>query len=630
MFCLPLISTAGMNVRADIQGLRAVAFFLVFVFHLNPKWLPGGFIGVDIFFVISGFLMTSIILGQKATGSFSFLTFYERRVKRIVPALFFMLLLIALAAYYLYIPADINGLTRSLRRSFLFLSNLYFSEDNAYFGSRFAQNPVLHTWSLSIEMQFYLLLPLLLRFVKNSFLPGLVAALIIVLTGLSCYWLYGQEQATTVYFSLTARIPEFLIGVLTSLLFSGKTFSGRAGLCLCAVGMAGIVASALLIDEQTSFPGVIALVPCVSIGLILISGGNVLGDLLSSRPFVYIGERSYSLYLWHWPVIAFLRYKSGWSTVQDFSLSELLFILLATTVLAGFSYHLVEKVFRNMPVKKGIRYFAPILLLLVAFLVLFPRVKSNMQIPPRYAGTTYGKHLQPDDYVESLGDTSARGDRIFLFGDSHALLIRYLMNEIGIARGFGFKTLTTYGFPAIKGIDRSQIPLETRSLFDTSRKVEDLTYECIENSDILVLGCIDFKRSSSMAQALEDLIAQMRPDQKLILFTTYPVLDRHPLKVNGGYRKKTDEPIQVVFNPEYSAFMEELDLKYEQVYRFDLSKSALFHKAPYHNGLVMYYDQMHLNLYGSELLLADIGDELTVFFETVMDDQWFSCLPDGV
>jgi peptidoglycan/LPS O-acetylase OafA/YrhL len=616
-----------MHFRADIQGLRALAFLLVFIFHLNPKWLPGGFIGVDLFFVISGYLMTSIILRQKEHKTFSFLTFYEKRIKRIVPALYFMLLCVSVVAYYFFLSSDINELTRSLRRAFLFISNHYFAEGTSYFAAESANNFVLHTWSLSIEMQFYLFLPFLLFFVNKRFLPYVVAVMFTLLTGLSCYWLYHQERDTFVYFSAIARIPEFLIGVLTSLLFSDKQIKGRVGVCLSAAGLAGIATSALFIDAQTPFPGLIALIPCLSLSSLLISGKNKLTELLASKPLLSIGEWSYSLYLWHWPVIVFVRYKGGWNIDYAFRPSDLIIIFIATIVFAGLSYYMIEKPFRQMSVKKGILCFAPVLLLLVAFLIFFPRIKSKIVIPPRYASTTYGKHLKPDDYVDTLGDTSALSHRIFLFGDSHALLTRYMMNEIGIKQGFGFKTLSTYGFPAIRGIDRNQIPKDRQWIFDLSQKQVDLTYEWIAQSDILVMGNIHFEPSSPLAQALDTLIAHLRPDQKLILFITYPILDRHPLKLNGSHTKKTDAPIQVVYNPAYAAYIRELDQKHPQVYTFDLTQSAIFQEAPYHNNEIIYYDPFHLNLYGSELLLADIEEELSAFFKFVMEDSLTTSRP---
>src|SRR5690554_2131327 len=168
-----------MQFRNDIQGLRALAFLFVFLFHLNPSWLPGGFIGVDIFFVISGYLITSILMHQKAKGTFSFLTFYEKRIKRIVPAHFIMLIFVLIAAYYVFLYNDITNLKDAALRTALFISNMLFAKGQSYFGVGLNDNPLLHTWSLSIEMQFYFILPIIIIFIKNKYLPYIMGGLII-------------------------------------------------------------------------------------------------------------------------------------------------------------------------------------------------------------------------------------------------------------------------------------------------------------------------------------------------------------------------------------------------------------------------------------------------------------------
>jgi peptidoglycan/LPS O-acetylase OafA/YrhL len=155
--------------RNDIQGLRAFAVSLVFIFHLNPIWLPGGFIGVDVFFVISGYLISYIILQKKDKSNFSFLDFYKGRIKRIVPAYYFMLSIIGIVSLFIYFNADIGSiLRRELVATSLFFSNVYFTTLNTYFGAEMQENVFLHTWTLGVEMQFYLILPLFLIFIRNN------------------------------------------------------------------------------------------------------------------------------------------------------------------------------------------------------------------------------------------------------------------------------------------------------------------------------------------------------------------------------------------------------------------------------------------------------------------------------
>jgi peptidoglycan/LPS O-acetylase OafA/YrhL len=150
--------------RYDIQGLRAIAVLAVLIFHINKEWLPGGFIGVDIFFVISGYLITSIILEQKEANRFSFINFYISRIRRIVPAYYALIFVVMLAVSFQYIPTDINIISSSFKNAILFNGNNYFKRLDTYFGASASENPLLHTWTLAVEMQFYLFLPIIITF----------------------------------------------------------------------------------------------------------------------------------------------------------------------------------------------------------------------------------------------------------------------------------------------------------------------------------------------------------------------------------------------------------------------------------------------------------------------------------
>ncbi|WP_448636327.1 acyltransferase family protein [Pedobacter panaciterrae] len=207
-----------MEFRNDIQGLRAIAVLLVFTFHLSPQILPGGFIGVDIFFVISGYLISSIVLHKIDNNKFSLLDFYYGRIKRIVPA--YLVLLIALAAIsaFIFVPSDIAGLRKGLFWSAIFNSNNYFATLDNYFGASSNENPILHTWTLAVEMQFYLFLPILLLFIKNKKILILTLTIItLIFLGYGTFEVLSNNKGS-MYYSLLARSPEFFIGVLATLL----------------------------------------------------------------------------------------------------------------------------------------------------------------------------------------------------------------------------------------------------------------------------------------------------------------------------------------------------------------------------------------------------------------------------
>ncbi|MFA0910695.1 acyltransferase [Vibrio cholerae] len=220
--------------RKDIQGLRAIAVLAVMVFHLNPTWLPGGFVGVDVFLVISGFLITSILLHKKSSAGYSLTEtlkyFYVSRFKRIVPAYFLMLIIVALVAAVLFLPSDFNTFRKGLEKAVWFSSNRYFSGFGDYFAPTSYEQPLLHTWSLAVEIQFYLLAPFIVLLLPVRLLKWLFAGLLIMLTAIAEYRLrlLGIEQVT--YYSLYARLPEFFAGGIAALY--ARTVSWGGGVVL--------------------------------------------------------------------------------------------------------------------------------------------------------------------------------------------------------------------------------------------------------------------------------------------------------------------------------------------------------------------------------------------------------------
>lgn len=199
-----------MEFRNDIQGLRAIAVLSVFLFHLNPNWLPGGFIGVDIFFVISGFLISSICFSKIDKNKFSFIDFYQSRIKRIVPAYFVLLFVIGIIGYQLFLETDFENLKKSYFWSIVFQSNEYFSSLDTYFGTKNSENPFLHTWTLAVEMQFYLFLPFLLFFIKRKWQAVALFIMTIILFTYGTIEVFNNNKSE-IYFSLLARTPEFLL-----------------------------------------------------------------------------------------------------------------------------------------------------------------------------------------------------------------------------------------------------------------------------------------------------------------------------------------------------------------------------------------------------------------------------------
>ena len=256
-----------MQYRLDIQGLRALAVLSVFLFHLNKIYLPGGFIGVDVFFVISGFLISGIIFRKKEKDDFSFKDFYISRIKRIVPAYYVMIIFALIGVIFIFMHVDALLFRRSAFWSALFLSNNYFSTLDTYFGAASSENPLLHTWTLAIEMQFYLFLPIVIVLFSKKNLKYLLGILIIGLLAYCQYNLVFNEDKNGMYFSLLARIPEFLLGVSLNLISEERRKYFNNNFC-SIIGLLLIVGSLFFISENSAFPGLLSLLPCIGTWLV--------------------------------------------------------------------------------------------------------------------------------------------------------------------------------------------------------------------------------------------------------------------------------------------------------------------------------------------------------------------------
>ena len=306
--------TAATTFRTDIQGLRAAAVVPVVLYHVDPRLAPGGFVGVDVFFVISGFLITQILLREIEEGTFSIRAFYERRVRRLFPALYAMLAATLFAGAFILSPADLHELGRTTLGATLFAANFVFLGLSGYFDGAAELKPLLHTWSLAVEEQFYLLFPLALVFVARRAPKLLKAALWLAALASfgACLFLMRNHQAAAFYLPAT-RAYELLLGSLVAASAVPALRAAFARHAASLVGLAMIAASVVFFDKATIFPGWAALLPAVGCALVIHAGQGEEGAPFGSRllgfaPFVAIGAISYSLYLWHWPVLTYARY----------------------------------------------------------------------------------------------------------------------------------------------------------------------------------------------------------------------------------------------------------------------------------------------------------------------------------
>jgi len=412
-------SKHNVQYRPDIDGLRAVAVLSVFAFHEGYLKTPGVFVGVDVFFVISGYLISSTVFAEISGSSFSVLGFYERRIRRIFPALFTMLAVTSAFAAILLLPSELVNYANSLSAAAVSASNFYFWQHSDNF-DRPLDNPLLHTWSLAVEEQFYILFPLFLILARRISARRLRAAVVVLglLSLASSAWIVVQNPNAGFYAPYT-RAWELLMGTTLSLGLFPRLHSPFVRNLVTITGMGLIIYSVLCYSAATPFPGVAALLPCLGSSMIIGAGevgSSVVGCVLAWRPVVFIGLISYSFYLWHWPVIVFQEMGVIYGNDLRKGLSMLLSGLI-TLILASISWRFIEQPFRKGRLRmsgKPLFTFAAAAILLS--LVYSAFVVHSAGLPRRFPPEA----LQMAAYLdrkENYGVT--RKDTCFITPDSH-------------------------------------------------------------------------------------------------------------------------------------------------------------------------------------------------------------------
>jgi peptidoglycan/LPS O-acetylase OafA/YrhL len=324
--------------RYDINALRAIAVLSVLLFHLRIPFFSGGFVGVDVFFVISGYLMTRIIFDGIDKNNFSLFSFWGKRLKRIVPALMVMVLVISAVGFFFYLPNEYKINEGNANASLLFFSNISYWKNSGYFDSASENNIFLHTWSLSVEWQFYLLYPIVLWAISKinkikNYIPTIFVVASILLCGLSIFWTY--RSATASFYLLPMRMWEMLVGGL-ALVFEGKfAFQNKSVLFISYVT---IILSTILLNNQLHWPGIFTLIPIAATFFVILSNQNN-HKLIQNRVIQFTGKISYSLYLWHWPLIVFAQYMG-----YQLSILTIAIIITLSFLFAYLSFTYIESI----------------------------------------------------------------------------------------------------------------------------------------------------------------------------------------------------------------------------------------------------------------------------------------------
>lgn len=425
--------------RPDIDGLRAIAVCAVLFFHAFPKGLPGGFVGVDIFFVISGYLISSIIFNNLDNQSFSFADFFARRIKRIFPALSLVLISCYIYGYFNLLPIELAQLGKHIVSGAAFISNFVLWGESGYFDAAAETKPLLHLWSLAIEEQFYIIWPVIIFLAwkrKKLTLPLIVGTIALSFCA-NIY--YINEIPGTVFYLPLFRFWEILCGTLLAYLVRYCSFKTPANIS-SFLGLILIILAIILLDHSKAFPGWWALLPVIGTCLIISAGEDALFNkkFLSNSKVIWVGLISYPLYLWHWPILSFIRISKG----RDPSNVQAVLAVILSFVLAWMTFKFVEKPLRKVqwkiekvPALSGAMVILAIIGYFTHFNQGFPsrfpeEIRSIAAITDPYAFFEYNKnnrvgicHSPPKDQdLKTREENCIEKNRplVFLWGDSYA------------------------------------------------------------------------------------------------------------------------------------------------------------------------------------------------------------------
>ena len=620
-----------------IDGLRALAVSLVILYHLGLDLFKSGFIGVDIFFVFSGYLIINLIHHEIINGNFRFKIFITRRIKRLLPNLFVLLFATLCVGWFLLDTSALRELSQSIFATSVFSSNIFFQLKSDYFDVNAEMKPLLHTWSLSVEEQFYLVFPLFLfvlskvkawRHNKATFV--LLILVIIVSFLLNLYLTYVMPTAA--FYQTVSRAWEFAIGGLICVLPKTNSNSRRNAF-LTNVGFSLILIGCLHIDETVSFSGALVLAPVIGTFLIIRHGhdGGLLGYFLTAKPIIYVGKISYSLYLWHFPVFVYLKLIF---TDQFSSLVPLMGLLL-TIIFSLLAFYLVEQPTRYAEkVKSNIWIGSAIALsLCVSIIGLyghtsngFQNIRYNerelaviktLQSSPfrQKCHTSVGTpviELQPCIYKDS-------DYKVAVLGNSHGVELAYaLAEEIRKRELGGLAHYTVSGCPPSYQVTNGSYCAKWHN-HAISAIIRDAAIEYV---------IISYANKNSTNQqwaaynkAVEDLRAS---GKKVVLIKQAPYLKRHPelsyLLTKGNSCELADQSL----NDWRSTYKVQTD-RYQQLE--NSSNIAIYDPATRFcdNGICygmksckfLYYDKSHMSTFGASLLTTDIIQLISQFDQDV-------------
>lgn len=620
--------------RSDIDGLRAFAVTSVLIFHAFPSLIPGGFVGVDVFFVISGFLISGIIFKELETGNFSFANFYARRVKRIFPALITMLTASYAFGWFFLFNEDFRRLGSHIFRATLFLSNFILWREAGYFDNAAETKPLLHLWSLGIEEQFYIVWPIILwafwRF-KAIRLP-----LIALLTTGSFAWNIYQSQVdlTHDFYSPLTRFWELSAGAWLAFHVSRRSQAPQSANVISAIAVMVLLAAVYVVDSKKAFPGGWALLPVMGAVLLIYAGPSAWFNkvLFSNRAMVWVGAISYPLYLWHWPALAFARIVEGATP----SVSIRLGAVLLSIFLAWLTFVCIEKPLR-FGWKSALR--TPLLVLTMALVgyvglacknaggypnrpIMQARVQANEgDIGHEAFHAYYAKHFVPCADPRIYSKSEKWGDLVRCFqtkrdqpidlvmiGDSHA---EHLL--LGLSEALPHLNIAVY--------PRSELPFTNSSeyteIFESI--VNDSHIKHVLLTSMWAVAPLSSEERSAFERHLSTTIELLTSAGKQVLLTTdSPKFGfdpqrckfNHPLSGQSNCDESSDSyrRVQSSYVPLFE-LASKRSSRVSLIYLDDLfCDDSVCRMA--NDGRILFRDNNHVNIFGSQLVGSEVAKQL--------------------
>lgn len=614
------IMSQALPYRPDIDTLRAAAVLSVIVFHIEKNWLPGGFLGVDIFFVISGFLMTAILLREMSGGGgrFSLKAFYIRRIKRILPAFFAVLAATLIGGFFLFTKDDFFLLWKSALTALGFASNLYFARGKDYFDPAQEEKPLLHIWSLSVEEQFYFVFPILLLLVARKS-PRVQFGFLAALCALSLAASF-MPSAFDKYYLPHLRACEMLVGSLTAVWMRCRQPAVGRRCAAAGVLFAVCILSTCLFaySEQTAyFPGPAALIPCLAVAALIYFNHyeHPLKKFFQSKITVAAGLISYSLYLWHWPVLAFMRYI-GPDNLPPYSPAAAVVLILLLSLI---SYHCIEKSF-----KKWQGSFAQSVLWIYALPMLILGAGSffAMRLPfmaqyDRLGLTRSNTSCHNNTVRQCLWGDTEKQPELLVLGDSHADHYKTFFDAVGKKEKWSATMVSADACAYVEGYAsrvfqnwaacRAVYRYAEEHLPQYSKVVLSMRWgsQMPENSRSLAYDAGFFKKFDRMLHKLssEKQAVYLMADN---LASSYNVQRAYILSSRiPGYRQTLHPDDESTLKA--NARIRELAAKYPNVYIID---AAAYIPADFQiGGLPVYSDKDHINPYGGTELAKRFSEK---------------------